>query len=131
MAGQGGGSADPGDPGRPRLPFWRRRPQAEADAREDAKAQAAQAEQQARAAQDQLAAARRERDEAITGAQSQAAEAESRASQAGQDAGEPAREDRTEAELQRPGACRDKAAGQPARQQPKSTTRRGRHPRKK
>jgi hypothetical protein len=68
----------------------------------------------------------------VTGAQSQAAQAESRASQGGQDETESAREDRTEAELQRPSADPDEAAaGQPARQQPKSTTRRSRHPRKK
>ena len=77
-----------------------------------------------------MAAARQERDEAVTGAQSRAAGAESRAGQAGQDAAEPARADDAEAELQRPSADRDKAAGQPARRQPKSTTRRSRNPRK-
>ena len=49
----------------------------------------AAAEQEARAAQEQAAAARQERDEAVTGARSRAAEAGSRAGQAGQDAAEP------------------------------------------
>jgi hypothetical protein len=43
---------------------------------------------------------------------------------------EPAHADHAEAEQQRPGADRDEAARQPARRQPKSTTHRGRHPRK-
>lgn len=84
----------------------------------------------------QLAAARQERDDAVADAQPRATGAGSRAGQAGpdaawaQDAAEPARADHAEAEQQRPGADRDKASGQPARRQPKSTTRRGRHPRK-
>jgi len=76
------------------------------------------AEQEARTAREQAAAAGRERDEAVAAAQSRAAEAESRAGEAG-------------AELQRPGADRDEAGGQPARQQPQSTTRRSRHPRQR
>jgi len=67
------------------------------------------------------------RDEAVAGAQSRAAEAESRAGQAGQDAAESARADDAEAE-QHPSADRDKEAGQPARRQPKSTTRCSRAP---
>ena len=93
LARQGGGSAGPGDPGRPGFAFWRRRQRAEAEAREaraaaaeaEAREAKAAAEQQARAAQEQVAAERQERDEAVAGAQSQAAEAESRADQAGQD----------------------------------------------
>ena len=59
----------------------------------------------------------------MTGAQSRAAEAESRADQAGQDVAEPSRADHAEAELQRPSADRDKAAwvARP------TTTRRARH----
>ena len=101
LARQGGGSAEPGDPGRPGFAFWRRRQRAEAEARE-ARAAAAEAEArlaeareakaaaeqeavtareaaEARAAQaeqsarEQVAAARQERDEAVAGAQSRAA----------------------------------------------------------
>jgi hypothetical protein len=77
------------------------------------------AEQRARDAQEQLAAARQKRDEAATGTPSPAAEAES------------ARTEDTEAEQQGPSADPDEAAGQPVRRQPKSTTRRTRHPRKR
>ena len=81
----------------------------------------------------QLAAARQERDDAVTGAQSRAAGAESRAGQdvaGAQDTAEPSLADDAEGEQQHPGADRDKAAGQTARRQPKSTTRRSRQPRK-
>ena len=104
--------------------------QAEAQLAEAREAQAA-AEQQARTAREQLAAARQEPDDVVTGAQSRTAGAESRAGQAGQDAAEPDRADDAQAEQQRPGADRDEAAGQPARRQPKSTTRRSRQPRRK
>src|SRR5689334_7013085 len=116
------GSADREDPGQQGFAFWRRRQRAEAEAREAREAEAREAqttaEQEARTARGQVAAARQERDEAVAAAQSRAAEAESRAGEAG-------------AELQRLGADRDEAGGQPARQQPQSTTRRGRHPRQR
>ncbi len=113
LAGQGGGTAGPMDPERPGLAFWRRRQRAEAEAREaraaalEAEARQAEAlvakaaaEQQAaaereaaqartaqaeRAAEQQVAGARQERDEAVSAAESRAAEAESRAGTAGQD----------------------------------------------
>jgi hypothetical protein len=100
--------------------------QAEAQRAEAREAKAA-AEQEARAAQEQLAAARQERVGAVTGPQSAGAEADSRA---GQGVAEPTPADHAEAELQRPSAGGDKPAGQPGRRQPKSTTRRSRHPRK-
>ena len=159
LARQGGGVAGPEDLGRPGFAFWRRRQRPEADAREarlaaleadarlaEALAATAAAEQEAaaareagqaraaqaeRAAQEQVAAVRQERDDAISGAESQAAEARSRADDAEQDAAESARAEHAEADLQRAGLDRDKAAGQAARQQPKGTTRRSRRPRKK
>ena len=113
MARQGGGSADPGDPGWQGFAFWRRRQRAEAEAREaraaavqaeallaEARAAQAAAEQETRAAgeaakagvaqaeraaREQVDAARQERDEAVAGAPSRAAGAESRAAEAGQD----------------------------------------------
>ena len=167
LAGQGGGTAGPMDPERPGLAFWRRRQRAEAEAgqaraaaleaearlaealaakaaaeqqaaaeREAGQARAAQAE---RAAEQQVAGARQERDqarqerdEAVSAAESRAAEAESRAGTAGQDAGrareaaQAARAEHGEAELQTTDADDDKAAGQATRRQPRRATRRQR-----
>ena len=159
--------AGPMDPERPGLAFWRRRQRAEAEAREaraaaleaearlaEALAAKAAAEQQAaaereagqaraaqaeRAAEQQVAGARQERDqarqerdEAVSAAESRAAEAESRAVTAGQDAGrareaaQAARAEHGEAELQTTDADDDEAAGQATRRQPRRATRRQR-----
>ena len=161
LARQGGGVAGSQDLGRPGFVFWRRRQRAEADAREAhsaalqadaqlaealaAKAAAEREEEAAqaraaeteRAAEEQVAAARQERDAAVSGAESRAAEAESRAGAAEQDAGqareaaESAPAEHAEAESQRARAERDSAAGQAARQQPRSETRRSRRSRKR
>ena len=161
LARQGVEVAGPEDLGRPGFAFWRRRQRAEADVREarlavleadarlaEALAAKAAAEQEAdaararaaeaeRAAQEQVAAVRQERDEAVSGAESRAAEAQSRAGDAEQDAAraqeaaQAARAEHAETEPQRAPADRDEAAGQADRRQPRGTTRRSRRSRRR
>jgi hypothetical protein len=73
-----------------------------------------------RAAGEQVAAARQDRDDAVRGAESRAAQA-----------AEAARAEDAEAEVQLPRADREKAAGQTARRQPISTTRSSRRSRRR